>query len=102
MQVAYAERLDALRRAIARTGAPLRLHPVQAGMHAVADVLGLDAERLHTAALACGIETMPLSAYYPGAGPRPNAWLLGFGAVTPAALRAGVTRLARVAEGLRG
>jgi DNA-binding transcriptional MocR family regulator len=43
---------------------------------------------------------MPLSAYYIGEGPRPNALLLGFGAVPPAALRAGVSRLARVIETL--
>src|SRR5690349_16766523 len=38
MQSAYAERLDALRRGIERSGAPLRMRPVQAGMHAVVDV----------------------------------------------------------------
>jgi DNA-binding transcriptional MocR family regulator len=44
---------------------------------------------------------MPLSAYYFGAGKRANALLLGFGSVSPAAIRAGVTRLARVIEGVR-
>jgi GntR family transcriptional regulator / MocR family aminotransferase len=98
MQSAYAERLDALRRAIARSGAPMRLRAVQAGMHAVVDLDGVNAERLHAEALAKGIETMPLSAYHAGAGPRPNALLLGFGAVPPPAIRAGVARLARLIE----
>jgi DNA-binding transcriptional MocR family regulator len=89
-----------LRRSIERSGAPLRLRPVQAGMHAVVDVDGIDAERLHAAAAAQGIESMPLSAYYFGPGRRPNALLLGFGAVPPAAIRAGVTKLARVIEAL--
>jgi DNA-binding transcriptional MocR family regulator len=44
---------------------------------------------------------MPLSAYYFGAGHRPNALLLGFGAVPPAAIRAAVTKLARVIEAVR-
>ena len=98
MQAAYAERLEALRRAIDRSGAPLRLRPVQSGMHAVVDVEGVSAERVHAAAAARGVESMPLSAYYFGAGPRANALLLGFGSVTPAAIRAGVTKLARAVE----
>jgi GntR family transcriptional regulator/MocR family aminotransferase len=101
MQSAYAERLDALRRAIDRSGAPLRVRPVHAGIHAVVDVEGVSAERIHEEAARQGIETMPLSAYYFGAGHRPNALLLGFGAVPPAAIRAGVTKLARVIEAVR-
>jgi GntR family transcriptional regulator/MocR family aminotransferase len=101
MQAVYAERLDALRRAIDRSGAPLRLRPVQSGMHAVVDVVGVSAERLHAEAAALGIESMPLSAYYFGAGNRPNALLLGFGSVSPAAIRAGVTKLTRAMENCR-
>jgi GntR family transcriptional regulator/MocR family aminotransferase len=97
MQSAYAERLDALRVSIARCGAPLRLRPVHAGMHAVVDVDGMSAERLHVEAAEQGIESMPLSAYYSGAG-ADNALLLGFGAVTPTAIRSGVTRLARLMD----
>jgi GntR family transcriptional regulator/MocR family aminotransferase len=84
-----------LRVSIARCGAPLRLRPVHAGMHAVVDVDGMSAERLHVEAAEQGIESMPLSAYYSGAG-ADNALLLGFGAVTPTAIRSGVTRLARL------
>jgi GntR family transcriptional regulator / MocR family aminotransferase len=98
MQAAYAERLEALRRAIERCGAPLRLRPVHAGMHAVVDLDGVSAERVHEDAAAAGVETMPLSSYYFGAGRRPNALLLGFGAVPPPLIRAGVARLARVIE----
>jgi GntR family transcriptional regulator/MocR family aminotransferase len=93
MQAAYAERLDALRRAIERSGAPLCMRPVRAGMHAVVDLEGVDAEQAHRVALAQNIESMPLSAYYSGAGVRDNALLLGFGAVSPAAIRAAVNRL---------
>lgn len=97
MQAAYAERLEALRRAIERSGLPLALRPVRAGMHAVMDVEGVSAELVHEEAAALGVETMPLSAYYLAAR-APNALLVGFGAVTPAAIRAGVTRLARAIE----
>jgi len=101
MQAAYAERLDALRRAIERSGAPMKMRRVQAGMHAVVDIDGVSAERVHTEAAALGVESMPLSAYYLGAGRRPNALLLGFGAVSPAAIRAGVSRLARAIDHAR-
>jgi GntR family transcriptional regulator/MocR family aminotransferase len=101
MQAVYAERLDALHRAIERSAAPLRLRPVQAGMHAVVDVDGCSAERVHSAAAAQGIESMPLSAFHFGPGRRPNALLLGFGAVPPPVIRAGVTKLARMIEALR-
>ena len=101
MQTVYAERLDNLQRAIDRSGAPLRLRPVQSGMHAVVDVMGVCAERLHGEAAALGVESMPLSAYYFGASHRPNALLLGFGCVTPAAIRLGVARLARAIESAR-
>jgi DNA-binding transcriptional MocR family regulator len=72
-------------------------------MHAVVDVDvdGVEAERLHAASAALGIESMPLSAYHFDPGRRPNALLLGFGAVPPAAIRAGVTKMARVIEALR-
>jgi GntR family transcriptional regulator/MocR family aminotransferase len=101
MQAAYAERLDELRRAIERSGAPLRLRPVQAGMHAVVDVEGVSAERVHAEAAARGVETMPLAWYFQNAGQHPNALFIGFGAVPPTQLRTGVTRLARAIESAR-
>lgn len=101
MQAAYAERLDALNSAIARSGAPLRVRTVRAGMHAVVDVEGVSAERVHAEAATRGIESMPLSAYYWNTDHAPNALLLGFGAVVPQVIREGVTVLARVIEGLK-
>jgi GntR family transcriptional regulator/MocR family aminotransferase len=95
MQSAYAERLDALRRTIEKSGLPCTLRPVHAGMHAVLDVEGVDADRLHLEAAALGVESMPLAAYYSRAGRRPNALLLGFGAVPLGAIRAGVATLGR-------
>jgi GntR family transcriptional regulator / MocR family aminotransferase len=100
MQAAYAERLDAVRRAVDRSGAPLRMRPVRAGMHAVLDVDGVNAERVHTAAAAAGVESMPLSSYYFGGGRPPNALFVGFGAAAPPAIRAGVNTLARVIEAI--
>jgi GntR family transcriptional regulator/MocR family aminotransferase len=98
MQASYSERLDALARGIARSGAPLTLRPVRAGMHAVVELAGPSAERVHAAAAAMGVESMPLSSYYFGGGRAPNALFLGFGAVSPAAIRSAVTRLARVID----
>jgi DNA-binding transcriptional MocR family regulator len=68
------------------------------GIHAVVDLDGVSAERVHAAAAMRGVEYMPLSVYCFGTGPRANALLLGFGSVTPAAIHAGVTKLARAAE----
>ena len=103
MQSAYAERLDALRRALEKSGLPCTLRAVHAGMHAVLDVEGVDAERLHVEAAALGVESMPLASYYSRAVRRPNALLLGFGAIAPAAIHAGVVRLAAaVREARRG
>jgi GntR family transcriptional regulator/MocR family aminotransferase len=101
MRSAYAERLDALRRAVGRSGLPLSLRDVHAGMHAVLDVEGVDAERLHGEAAALGVESMPLAAYYHRAGRRPNALLVGFGAVSPAAIRQGVAKLGMAFESVR-
>ncbi|MBC8027552.1 MAG: PLP-dependent aminotransferase family protein [Steroidobacteraceae bacterium] len=101
MQSAYAERLDTLRRAIQTSGLPLTLRAVHAGMHAVLDVEGADAERLHAEAAALGVESMPLSSYYWRGGRRPNALLLGFGAVPPIAIRQGVVKLGHAMEAAR-
>jgi DNA-binding transcriptional MocR family regulator len=70
-------------------------------MHAVVDLEGVSAERVHAAAALQGIETMPLAAYYGVGGRRPNSLLLGYGAVPPAVIRAGVTKLARVIESVK-
>ena len=98
MRMAYMERLDALQRAIQVSGAPLLPRPVHSGLHLVADLDGVDAERVVGEAKARGIESMPLSHYYFGSGPRQNALLLGIAAVRPAAIRAGVSQLALAIE----
>jgi GntR family transcriptional regulator/MocR family aminotransferase len=100
-QAEYAERLHTLRAAVDRTGAPLRLRPVHSGLHAVADLEDVDAERVFTEATARNVEVMPLSAYYYGSGERSNALLLGFGACRPAAIRAGMWRLAAAIDAAR-
>ncbi len=94
MQAVYAERLDALRRAIEHSGAPLKLRPVRSGLHAVADLEGVDAESVYREAIARNLELMPLSAYYFGDQPPQNALVLGFGSVPPPVLHAGVSQLA--------
>src|SRR5688572_17449194 len=94
MQAVYAERLDALRRAIENSGAPLKLRPVRSGLHAVADLEGVDAESVCREAIARKLEVMPLSAYYFGDRPSQNALVLGFGSVPPPVVHAGVAQLA--------
>jgi GntR family transcriptional regulator/MocR family aminotransferase len=101
MQAAYRERLDALQSAVRRCGAPLKLRPVHSGLHAVADLEGVDCERVTKEAAARDIEVMPLSHYYFGSGARENALLLGFGSMRPAAIRAGVWRLAEAIDAAR-
>jgi GntR family transcriptional regulator/MocR family aminotransferase len=98
MQTAYTERLETLRAALARSGAPLRLRPVHSGLHAVADVEAGDAEHVARAAAEHHLEVMPLGAYHYGAGACPDALVLGFGAVRPTVISSGVARLARVIE----
>jgi GntR family transcriptional regulator / MocR family aminotransferase len=102
MRTAYMERLDALQSAIQTSGAPLTARPVQSGLHLVADLDGVDAECVYGEATARGIEVMPLSHYYFGNNcARQNALLLGFAAVRPAAIRAGVSQLALAIEAAR-
>jgi DNA-binding transcriptional MocR family regulator len=67
----------------------------------VADLEDVDAERVFTEAAARNIEVMPLSAYHYGDGERSNALLLGFGACRPAAIQAGMRRLAAAIDAAR-
>jgi GntR family transcriptional regulator/MocR family aminotransferase len=102
MRSVYRERLEALTEAAGRHCAGgLRVHDVRAGLHVVADVLDADAGAVCQEAAARGVEVMPLSAYRLGRGRLPNAIVLGFGAVPPRALRAGMERLARALEAAR-
>jgi GntR family transcriptional regulator/MocR family aminotransferase len=99
MRAVYRERLDALRVAAQRYCAgALDIRPVGIGLHAVADLTGADASRVFDEAMARGVEVMPLSAYARGDAPVANALVLGFGAVSPEALNAGMCTLAAAIE----
>jgi len=82
MRVLYRERRDALIAAAKSAGrGRLRLRPIRAGLHAVADLVpAVDAEAVAAAAARRGIEAAPLSRYVTGR-PAPAALVLGFGAV---------------------
>ena len=68
------------------------------GMHAAADLLGVDDHRVFQEAAAHRVEVMPLSAYYAGAGPRDNGLILGFGACSATANVRAMEHLARAIE----
>src|SRR5262249_59677130 len=79
MRAAYRERLEALGAAAERfCRGRLRLRPVQAGLHAVADLDGVDALRVSREAATRGVEATPLSAYFMGRTRRANSLVLGF------------------------
>jgi GntR family transcriptional regulator/MocR family aminotransferase len=103
MRSAYRERLEAFSEAAERLcGGALRLRPVHTGLHAVADLEGIDAERVSREAGGRGVEVMPLSAYYFGrAGRRQNSLVLGFASARPEALRRGMEQLAAAIEASR-
>jgi len=106
MRAAYRERLEALTAAADHwcRGA-LELRPVATGLHAVADLAGVDAQRVFREAAARGVEVTPLAHYYLG---RPtsitadhrstNAIVLGFASVRPEALGRGMEQLAAAIE----
>jgi GntR family transcriptional regulator / MocR family aminotransferase len=109
MRAAYRERLDALTEAAERLGrGMLELRPVRTGLHAVADLIGVNAERVTDEAAARGVEVTPLSHYYLNR-PRStiaaygstNAIILGFASVRPDALRRGMERLAAAIDAAR-
>lgn len=82
MRAAYRERLEALSEAADRYGrGALRLRPVRTGLHAVADLEDVDADKVFHEAVARGIEVMPLSAYCTERSAAANSLVLGFGSV---------------------
>jgi GntR family transcriptional regulator/MocR family aminotransferase len=101
MRSAYRERIDALADA-ARTfcDGVLRLRPVQTGLHAVADLDGVDEERVSEEAAERGVEVAPLGMYYLGRRTG-NALLLGFASTPPERLRHGMERLADAIDAAR-
>jgi GntR family transcriptional regulator/MocR family aminotransferase len=102
MRTVYRERAEALAAAVARyTRGALRLRPIEAGLHAVADLDGVDARMLFREAAARGVEVMPLSAYHLGRSRSDNALVLGFGGVGPDGIARGMERLAAAIEAVR-
>ena len=102
MRAAYAERLHALEHAAARYCAgALHLRPVKTGMHAIADLEDVYAERLFSEAAARGVELMPVSAYCAAKGTARNAIILGFAPIRPEAIHRGMERLAAAIEAAR-
>jgi len=102
MRAAYRERLDALQDAIAREcGSALAIRPVTIGLHGIADLHDADADVVTREAMARGVETMPLSAYFTGRQRAPNALVLGFAASRPDTMRAAAGRLAEAIDAAR-
>jgi GntR family transcriptional regulator/MocR family aminotransferase len=101
MRGVYRERAEALTAAAAEVGhGALRLRPIQSGLHAIADLDGIDEERVSEAARERGIEVEPLGRYYLGRRTE-NALVLGFGSTPPDALRRGMERLAAAIDAAR-
>jgi GntR family transcriptional regulator/MocR family aminotransferase len=99
MRAAYKERLEALVDAADRhCRGVLRFRPVRTGMHAVADVVGVSAERVFKEALGRGVEVMPISAYFLRPQSTANALILGFASIHPNSMVPGMERLARAIE----
>jgi GntR family transcriptional regulator/MocR family aminotransferase len=102
MRLVYQERLEALKAAAERCcRGVLSLRPVRTGLHALADLEGVDAVRVVREAAARGVETASAAAYCAARTPAVNALVLGFGAVRPEASRRGMERLAAAIEAAR-
>jgi GntR family transcriptional regulator/MocR family aminotransferase len=98
MRGIYRERLEALRDAAeALCGGVLQLRPVQTGIHGVADLLGVDENRVCLEARKRDIEVSPLGIYFT-ARPTLTGLVLGFGATNPDAIRRGMEKLAVAIE----
>jgi GntR family transcriptional regulator/MocR family aminotransferase len=94
MRSAYRERQEALEAAAREfCDGALRLRTIQTGLHAVADLDGVDEDRVFDEARARGIEVSPLGTYYIGRRTA-NGLLLGFASMPPDVLRRGMERLA--------
>jgi GntR family transcriptional regulator/MocR family aminotransferase len=101
-RTACAERLGALIDAAGRyCGGALRVRPVRTGLHAVADLDGVDATEVARRALANGVELKALRDFAIAPVPDTNAVVMGFAAVHPAAIELGMERLARAIEEAR-
>jgi GntR family transcriptional regulator/MocR family aminotransferase len=102
MRAAYRERLEALSEALGRTCAgALTLRPVRTGLHAVADLIDVDADRVVEEAAARGVEVSPLSQYYANRQKAENGIIVGFAPVRRDAIRSGAEQLAEAIEAAR-
>jgi GntR family transcriptional regulator/MocR family aminotransferase len=102
MRAAYRERLEALVAGAERfCGGALALRQVRTGLHAVADVDGVDDQRVYLEAAARGVEATPLSSYFIDRARTENGLVLGFGAARPEALLEGMERLSAAIEAAR-
>ena len=103
MRNEYRRRLAALTAAAAaHARGLLTLRPVTTGLHAIADVPGVDDHAAFRAAAARGIEVMPLSAYAFDPRRRPaQGLLLGFAAVPPDLFDTGMQKLAAAIRAAR-
>jgi GntR family transcriptional regulator/MocR family aminotransferase len=102
MRAIYRERLEGMMAAADRfCGGVLRIRPVLTGLHAVADLEGVDDERVSREAMARGVEAMPLSMYFDSDRAGANGLLLGFAPVRPEDSVDGMRRLAAAIEAAR-
>jgi GntR family transcriptional regulator/MocR family aminotransferase len=104
MNIEYRSRLKALQEGVRRyCHGALELRPVVAGLHAVADLSTGDDASVAREALARGVETMPLSAYYSQrTATSANGLVLGFGSVPPRVVTESVKHLAAAIEAAKG
>ncbi len=103
MRNEYRRRLAALTEAVARHGRGLlTLRPVTTGLHAIADVPGVDDQAVFREAMARGIELMPLSAYaFDRRRRAAQGLVLGFAAVPPDLFDGGMATLAAAIRAAR-
>jgi GntR family transcriptional regulator/MocR family aminotransferase len=102
MRSIYRERVEALQAAAKEFCAgALRLRAIHTGLHAVADLDGIDDERVCEEARERGIEVAPLSMYYLERRRAANGLLLGFASTPPKTLRSGMERLATAIDAAR-
>ena len=103
MRREYGRRLAALSDAAARHGRGLfTLRPVTTGLHAIADLHGVDDQAAFREALAHGVEVMPVSTYYlDRRRATRRSLVLGFGSVRPELLDAGMAQLAAAVRAAR-
>jgi GntR family transcriptional regulator / MocR family aminotransferase len=102
MRALYRERLEALEASARSFGAgALAIRPLRTGLHAVADLRDVDADRVFEEAMTRGVETMPLSAYVLGRLRVPSALILGFGGVHAETLPGAMRSLVAAIEAAR-